>query len=74
MFILHVNNDVISDMTREHNVSKVHVICYNLVPMLVFYCNFLQEKYLLSWNLLNVPRTYMYLCMYIYIKFSNQQL
>jgi len=25
--------------------------------MLVFYCNFLQEKYVQSWNLLNVPRT-----------------
>ena len=47
--------DIISDVTREHNVSKVHVICYNLVLMLVFYCNFLHEKYLLSCNLLNVP-------------------
>ena len=28
-----------------------------LSTMLVFYCNFLQEKYVQSWKLLNVPRT-----------------
>jgi len=44
LFILHVNNDVISDVTREHNVIKIHVICYSLVLMLVFYCNFLHEN------------------------------
>ena len=42
LFILHVNNDVISDVTREHNVSKIQLFAW---------------KYLLSWNLLNVPRT-----------------
>jgi len=31
-----VNNDVISDVSSEHNVSKVYVICYNLVLILVF--------------------------------------